>query len=243
MKTLSLWICLAVLCMVITSCKTTTLLKASFEEDAVGSSPNKTLPGDPTGDELLYVTEMEPRLKVQNSPIAGSKALHFSLAAISDISGHQKGISFKGASTNLTQTVWFIVAAQNTNATTNDVYMDVSDGGGHAMARLTIHPNGDVALTRDLTYTTEDVIGNVGSQVHTIVFTTFAGELKYNVTIFKETGPAITAENKNMLTTNATEFLNPARPQISIANQGTSGAQIYAVGNVSITKKKPSNMP
>ncbi|MGC3944405.1 MAG: hypothetical protein QM762_07795 [Chryseolinea sp.] len=77
MKTLSLWICFAVLSIVSTSCKTTTLLNATFEEDAVGSSPNKTLPGDPAGDELLYVTEMEPRLKVQNSPIAGSKALHF----------------------------------------------------------------------------------------------------------------------------------------------------------------------
>ncbi|MGC3944404.1 MAG: hypothetical protein QM762_07790 [Chryseolinea sp.] len=167
----------------------------------------------------------------------------FSLAAIADISGHQKGISFKGKSTDLTQTVWFVLSGQNTNATSNDVYMDVSDGGSHPIARLTIHPNGDVALTRDLTYVTEDVIGNVGSQVHTIVFTTFAGELKYNVTIFKETGPAITVSNKNMLTTNATEFFNPARPQISVSNQGTSGAQIYAIGGVTITKKKPSNMP
>ncbi|MEJ1241048.1 hypothetical protein WBG78_23070 [Chryseolinea sp. T2] len=242
MKTLSLLFSGAVLCSVLASCKSTALLQASFEEDAVGSSPNKTLPGDPTGDELLYVTEMEPRLKVQNSTIAGSKALHFSLAPIADISGHQKGISFKGASTDLTQTVWFMFSAQNNNAS-SDVYMDLSDGGGHPIARLTIHTNGDVALTRDLTYVTEDIIGNVGNEVHTIVFTTFAGELKYNVTIFKETGPAITVQNKNMLTTNATSFLNPARPQISFSNQGTSGAKIYAIGNVSITKKKPNNMP
>mgnify|MGYP005811923299 CR=1 FL=1 len=242
MKTLSLWISSAVICCAITSCKTTTLLTASFEADAVGSSPNKTLPGDPTGDELVYVTEMEPRLKVQSSTIAGSKALHFSLAPIANISGHQKGISFKGKSTSLSQTVWFIFSGQNTNAT-NDVYMDVSDGSGHAMLRMTIRPNGDVALTNDLTYTTADVIGNVGSQVHTVIFTTSPGALKYNVTIIKETGPAITEENRNMLTTNATEFLNPARPTISFSNQGTSGAQIYAIGNVSITKKKPGNMP
>lgn len=243
MKTLSLWICFAVLCCVITSCKTTTLLNASFEEDAVGSSPNKTLPGDPSGDEILYVSEMEPRLKVQNSTIAGSKSLHFSLAPIADISGHQKGISFKGASTDLTQTVWFLFTGQNTNATSNDMYMDLSDGSSHPIARLTIRANGDVELTRDLTYSTFDLIGNVGNEVHTIVFTTFAGDLKYNVTIFKETGPAIKAENKNMLTTNPVNFVNPARPTISFSNQGTSGSQIYAIGNVSITKKKPSNMP
>jgi len=243
MKTVNTWISFVVICCSMTSCKTTTLLNASFEADAVGSSPNKTLPGDPSGDELAYVTEMEPRLKVQNSPIAGSKALHFSLAAISDISGHQKGISFKGKSTDLTETVWFMLSGQNTNATSNDVYMDLSDGSAHPIARLTIKPDGEVELTNDNTYATSTNIGNVGSQVHTIIFTTHAGTLKYNVTIIKETGPAITVENRNMLTTNATSFVNPARPTISVSNQGVSGAQIYAIGNVSISKKKPSEMP
>ena len=242
MKTFNIWICLAVLCAVITSCSTTTLLTATFEGDAVGSSPDKTLPGNPSGDEIQYVSEMEPRLKVQNSTISGAKALHFTLAPIADISGHQRGVSFKGASTNLTETVWFMFSGQNTNATSNDVYMDLSDGASHPIARLTIKPNGNVELTNDLTYTSSELIGNVGTEVHTILFTTFAGTLKYNVSIYKETGPAILKENRNMLTTNPTEFVNPARPTISFSNQGTSGSQIYAIGNVLITRRQP-DMP
>ena len=44
--------------------------------------------------------------------------------------------------------------------------------GGHLMARMRIFPNGDVGLTtniRDADYS--DIIGNIGSEANTIVFT------------------------------------------------------------------------
>ena len=99
MKTLSLCAIVAMLGCVVTSCTTTTLLDASFEGDAVGSSPNRSLPGDPTGDEIIYVPEMEPRLRVEASTVAGSKALHFKTEPFVDVPRTNRYVTFKSSST------------------------------------------------------------------------------------------------------------------------------------------------
>ncbi|MGM9507159.1 hypothetical protein ACS5NO_05520 [Larkinella sp. GY13] len=63
---------------VLSSCSRTQLLRSTFENDAVGSQPNLELPGDPVGDRMQYQDVIAPRIRVQNSTIAGEKALHFS---------------------------------------------------------------------------------------------------------------------------------------------------------------------
>jgi hypothetical protein len=221
------------------SCKSSKILSASFEGDAINNPPNKTLPGDPTGDEITYHTAMEPQLKVQNSTIAGSKSLHFTNVAISNPSGHQRWLSFRGVSTDLTQTIWFTHTGQNTGAS-HDVLIDVSDGHGHLIARMRIKTNGEVGLAKNITDDYTDVLGNIGSEVHTIIFTVSASTLKYNVTIFKTSGPTITAENKPMITENALSFNNPAHPTISFQHSEQPGSgHTYAIGSVSISRKQP----
>ena len=59
------------------SCKSSKILTATFEGDPVNGLPAKNLPGDPSGDAIEYHDAIQPRLKVQNSTIAGSKALNF----------------------------------------------------------------------------------------------------------------------------------------------------------------------
>ncbi|MCF0054156.1 hypothetical protein [Dyadobacter sp. CY356] len=65
----------------ITSCKTTAVLTETFESDVVGSLPIKDIPGDPVGDEVIYETVLNPRLRITTSANnAGEKALTFSQA-------------------------------------------------------------------------------------------------------------------------------------------------------------------
>lgn len=232
----------ALCCAAFTSCKNTKLLTASFESDAVNTAPNKTLPGDPTGDEIEFTASIAPQLKVQNSTISGARSLFFTNVPVGSIPGTQRWVSFKGASTDLSKTVWFTFAAQNVNPI-HDVYVDLTDGYSAAIARLRIQPDGTVSIVTDLSYSNFQVIGNVGSQVHTVIFTTSLVSKTYNVTIFKETGPAITAENKPFIQQNATLFKNPARPTISFTHQGEASGHTYAIGIVTITKEKPKNAP
>lgn len=241
MKNLSVFrFALIVLCItMLSSCQSTKILSAGFETDAINSAPNKTLPGDPSGDEITYNAALNPQLKVQASTIAGSKSLHFTNVSISNPGGHERWLSFKGVGTDLAETIWFLHTGQNTGAS-HDVLIDASDGHGHLIARMRIKSDGEVGLAKNILDDYTDILGNVGTEVHTVIFTCSASTLKYNVSIYKTTGPAILAESKPMITENALSFNNPAHPSLSFQHSASSAAShIYAIGSVSITRKKP----
>ena len=118
--------------------------------------------------------------------------------------------------------------------------IDVSDGHVQLIARMRISADGDVGLAKNIQDNYTNVIGNVGSGVHTVVFTVTTSALKYNVTIFPESGPAITAENNPMITDNPLSFNNPAHPTLSFLHEGSiPTGNSYAIGSVSISRKKP----
>jgi hypothetical protein len=119
------------------------------------------------------------------------------------------------------------------------IYIDISDGVGNLMARMRISSNGEVGLATNITdggYS--DIIGNIGSETHTIVFTASPATLKYNVTILKETPPAITAEDRPMITQNANSFKSPNNPTLNFRHEYENGSW-YAIGSVGISRKKP----
>ena len=220
------------------SCKSSKILSATFESDALNQPPASSPAGAPAGDVIQFVAGLEPQLKVQDSETAGQKALHFMNVPVS-VGSHQKWLGFRGINTNLVETLWFTYAAKNTLPAGN-ILVDVSDGEGHLMARMRIHGNGEVRLAKNLTDDYTDLIGNVGLNPHTVVFTTSPSTLKYNVTIFQTGGSAITAENKPMITTNALEFANPARPTMSFSHTSTgSGNHHYVIESVQISRKQP----
>ena len=77
MKKFHVYLSAIMICAVMWSCKSSAILTASFESDAINSAPATDLPGDPSGDVIQFHADMTPQLKVQSSTIAGSKALHF----------------------------------------------------------------------------------------------------------------------------------------------------------------------
>ncbi|HEX6226695.1 MAG TPA: hypothetical protein VFZ52_19885 [Chryseolinea sp.] len=221
------------------SCKSSKILTATFEGDPVDGLPAKNLPGDPAGDAIVYHDAIHPRLKVQNSTIAGSKALNFIFNAISNPAPplSAQWLSFKGIGTDLTETLWFTHTGQNNGAT---VLIDVTDGHAHIIARMRISPNGTVGLAQNLQDDYTNEIGSVGSGVHTIVFTVTTSALKYNVTVFPAQGEALTAEDLPMITTNPLHFSNPAHPMLSFFHkEPTPPGGSYTIGSVTITRKKP----
>jgi hypothetical protein len=220
------------------SCKSSKILTATFEGDPVNGLPAKNLPGDPSGDAIEYHDAIQPRLKVQNSTIAGAKALNFTFNPINNPPTlSAQWLSFKGIGTDLTETIWLTHTGQNNGAT---VLIDVTDGHAHIIARMRISPNGDVGLAQNIQDDYTNVIGNVGVGVHTVVFTVTTSSLKYNVTVFPESGPAITEENNPMITNNPLYFNNPAHPMLSFLHQGSvPNGNSYAIGSVSISRKKP----
>ena len=219
------------------ACKSSKILTATFESDPINGLPAKNLPGDPSGDVIGYHDAIQPRLKVQNSTISGLKALIFTFNPLTNPNNpptlSQQYLNFTGIATDLTETLWFTHTGQNNGA---PVLIAVADGHAHLFAMMRISPNGNVALADDFT----NVIGSVGNGVHTVVFTVTPSALKYNVTVFPESGPAIIAENKPMLTDNLLYFNNPAHPSLGFLLDGSvPNGTSYAIGSVSISRKKP----
>jgi hypothetical protein len=212
------------------------LLTATFESDAINSPPATDLPGAPEGDAIQFNAAMSPQLKVQNSDISGAKALFYSNAAVDNPPPvASRWISFKGKGTDLTETIWFQHTGENMGSS---IFIDVSDGHLGLMARMRIKPDGEVAVSAALNDGYSDVIGNLVSGAHTIIFAAFTSTLKYNVTILQSAGPTITASNKPMITDNLLSFANPANPTLSFLQEG-SGSLTYAIGSVNISRKKP----
>ena len=212
------------------------LLTATFESDVINNPPATDLPGPPTGDVIQFNAAMSPQLQVQNSDISGDKALFYSNAIVDNPPPvASRWISFQAKETDLNQTIWFQHTGENMGSS---ILIDVSDGHGGLMARMRIRPDGEVGLSTDLTDAYSDVIGQLASGAHNIVFTVFPSTLKYNVTILQPGGPTITASNKPMITEDVSSFANPAHPKLSFLQEG-SGTLTYAIGSVAISRKEP----
>lgn len=220
-------------------CKTDKILTADFERDALNAPPAKNLPNAPDGDEITYHDAIQPRLRVVSSTLSGSKALQYSDNFIENPPPlASQWLGFKGIETSLTQTLWFIYTGQIHG---KGVTVDISDGDLQVMGRLIISDSGEVSVVHSFDpNATHHNMGNVGQGPHTVVFTVFTSQLKYNVTIVRESGPALVAENQPMLTTDLLQFKNPARPKISFLLLPPNGStSFYEIGSVNITKKKP----
>src|SRR5919199_1240567 len=109
MKPLYVLFTAGLLSLCLTSCRTTSLLTATFESDALGALPTKPLPGNPVGDSVVYQSVSNSRLRVQNSPITtGQKALFYSQAPLTgSVTAFNQWLSFKGIRSDYNQTIWF----------------------------------------------------------------------------------------------------------------------------------------
>lgn len=108
------------------------LLRADFETDVVGYFPDKTLPGLPVGDELVYSTTNT--LEIVHSPFAdGQKALL-------DKTQNNGLIEYKGRSSSFAGIVTVGWNGQLVNWINNGqaMYAEVTDGQGHIVVKVSI---------------------------------------------------------------------------------------------------------
>ena len=228
--------CALMVSIALCSSSCTKLLTATFESDAINSPPAKNLPGDPAGDAIEFHAAMSPQLKVQNSSVLGGKALYYSDIEVDNPPPlSSRWISFKAKDANLMETIWFKHTGENLGSI---ILIDVSDGSLGLMARMRIMADGEVGLSKALNDNYSDIIGELDTGSHTIIFTATASTLKYNVTILQASGETITVTDKPMITQNKLSFANPAHPTLSFLHEG-SGGVTYAIGSVDISRRKP----
>lgn len=246
MKKLTYSLLLALTSLLATSCRTTAILTATFEGDTPGGLPNRTLPGNPVGDQLQYATAIEGRLRVENSATAGEKALHYSQAAITGSpSGHTIWLSFRGRSTDLTQRLWFIWTAkpQNGFGASRYVLADISDGFANLIGRLYFYGDGHVKRVTNLATDQSVDIGTLNPQrQYSVIVTATASTSRFNVLIGDGVS-LINVMDQPMLTTDPLSFHNPANPSVSFRfEDGVDASRKYIIESVNITRNEPTTM-
>lgn len=239
MKTFQLFLYSSLLVSLFSSCKTTAILSANFESDAVGSLPAKNIPGDPPGDEIQYGAELEPRLKVSASTSAGEKALTFSEINTPGLTAHNQFVNFKGISSNFTEPIWFFFTGKHSGSGER-IMFDFTDGTAKIITRLYLDQSGQLSMLTAFPGT-EQVVGNIPAGVaHTLFISLNMSEGKFNLTVLKS-GGNITVTDRPVLLGNPLSYSNPANPSISARwDDGASDTRKYVFESVSITRKKPA---
>ncbi len=243
MKT-ALFSLLLLLGFVSTSCRTSALLNASFESEAIGSRPTRNIPGAPSGDEINFPPDLAESMRIIASSIAGAKALQFSMDYVTDPSAHNsQWLSFRGSETNLIQPLYFYYTAIQP-VTFGELVVDLSDGRGGLMARMLIRNDGRVFLSNDY-FGSELEVGTLPlGMSHSVIFTVNVRSGTYNLVILKR-GGNLTVNNHPFFRTGESPpdpltFANPAYPTIAFHHSFGRAPHIkYIFESVNISKKQP----
>ncbi len=218
----------------------TSMLSAKFESDTTGSLPDKTLPGNPTGDALTYAPEIETQIEVIVTPAnPAQKSLNYtSVSPSGSIGGHSSWLGFRAKSTNFSKAITYAWSAKkNFNTSGPDLYIDCSDGSGVVAARIKLLANGDVKLVENIATDAGTVVGTIpNGEVHTFMVTVNLPSEVYNISILKASGN-ITINDHALLNDNITLYHNPANPAVSFKYHAYGIAQEYILDEVFINRK------
>lgn len=203
------------------ACNLRNLLVANFESDQINALPDKTLPGDPSGDAITFDDAIRSRLRVvATSGNPGEKSLQFSQNALpNDISGHLTWLSFKGAASDFEHTVQFTWAA--TMALNNStVLISVTDGNSVPLVNLEIRNNSIYMLDH---YNSEPTYLGAISAKHTVLLVVKMRPTQsvWNINVFNEGIPQVSRTDIPLFSpaagtsTNLGDVANPANPTLS----------------------------
>lgn len=216
------------------------MLTAKFESDSTGNLPDKSLPGNPSGDEMTYASVIETQLEVVATPTASAqKSVEYSSVPPSGpISGHSSWVGFKAKSTNFAKPITFTWTAQKSfNSGGADLYIDCSDGSGVVAARIKVLANGDVKLVNNIATDAGNIIGNIpNGERHTFLVTVDLPDEEYNISVIKSSGNLVQNGN-GLLTENVALYHNPARPTVSFKFDPFVSGQEYVIDEVFIRRK------
>ncbi len=232
----------------VSACRSTALLTATFEDDTIGALPSHALPGPPTGDSLKYDPVINPRLRVQPSTItAGRKALVYSKASVGGgATAHNQWLTFNGIRSDYTQTIWYYWTAK-LGSVGSSMIIDVNGTQSLWVARFKIDPAGRFILVRDIASEQGDeVIATLNRQrAHSIIITLNAMARTYNLSIFgSNTGGAVQRLNVPVLFgTDPSRDFDAQRHSISfeynVYDGGVDPAVTYEIESVNINRRQP----
>lgn len=218
----------------------TNKLTAKFESDVLDNPPDRTLPGNPSGDVLDYVEALEPQLKVVVTPDSDEdKSLEFrNVPASSDVGPSDKWVSFQAQSTNFAKPVTFIWSGHlDFRSSLAHMLIDITDGSGVMAARLRVENNGDVILIKDFVGENEDNIGNIpNDERHTFMITVDLNRRVYNISVLKRSGNLVKNDNA-LLASDVLLFHNPAKPTVSFRYEEYHSDLRYIIDEVFINRK------
>jgi len=233
-------ISISLVLLLLTFANCTSLLTAKFESDTVGNLPNKTLPGNPSGDEITYVSGIEGQLEVVASPASGSsKALEYKGTSISgDVSGHSAWLGFKAKSSNFAKPVTFFWSARRSFPSSGaNLIIDISDGSGVVAARIRLSHDGTVRLITNIVTSDGNDIGTIpNNEQHTVSVTVDLSNGVYSFGVLKSSGN-FNSNNVPLLTPNIASYHNPARPTASFKYDNYISTFNYIIDEIFINRK------
>ena len=130
------------------SCSPTYLLKNDFKADPLNGLPLKNVPGDPAGDAVEYIPQIETRLKVVNFPqTASNKGLEFNSNpnTLTTQGGYSTTwLNFKGIQTgNFSKAIQYSLIGKFDNFR-DGLTIDVTNGSASVFTRLECGQDGSI---------------------------------------------------------------------------------------------------
>ncbi|MBO0930025.1 hypothetical protein [Fibrella aquatilis] len=171
----------------LSACRTTNLLVATFEGDAIGTAPTKDLPGAPVGDSVAYKAIISPWLRVQTSTFTpGQKALVFTnMNSRGEVRVFDSWLNFKGIRSTYDQTTWFYWTAK-LGPVVGEMTIDVQGIQSLWVTRFRIMTDGRLMLVRDVgNENTSQLIGTLNNQTaHTIIISLSPQARTFDLSVF-----------------------------------------------------------
>lgn len=206
----------------LSACNLSNLLVANFESDQINALPDKTLPGDPSGDAITFDDAIRSRVKVvATSGNPSQKSLQFSQnALLNDISGHLTWLGFKGAASDFEHTVQFTWAATMAlNSST--LLISVTDGYSVPLVNLEIRNNSIYMLDHNNPQVST-YLGAISAK-HTVllVIKMRPTQSVWNINVFNEGIPQVSRPDTPLFSptagtsTNLGDVANPANPTLT----------------------------
>ncbi len=205
------------------------ILYAPFDADVVGTLPDSSLPGSPSGDQLWSTAGSDTTmLSVVNSPIFSSKSMRF----VNDgPTIRYVGFFSKGISTSAHKFYAYWSGTMSPGSAPLDIWLGNTHFAGICGIRL---ENGNVRLS-----TGADAYETIGTYAtdtsHVILFTVDKLAGTYDVA-FLQSNHNCSRHNVPIL--NASALATP-KPTLYLAYFGGGGVVNYVIDEVTITMKEP----
>lgn len=219
------------------------LLRANFNEDDLGSAPDKTLPGDPVGDELDH--SYFPYLKIVNSPFNGGAPWALSQAIDDNHNVQTKFISRNSSFAGVIKISW---NGQLVDWTGQALYFDITDGQGNMVARFAVAGQGLYVVNSthpSPAYYEGDHVGDPfalgrgdAATNHVFIIEVNYAQKKFDITLAGQNliQPVVKYTNLPVYNPNLVLAANGRPTLIVTSEQAITDEKGYIIDNVTISK-------